>query len=164
MANNSGVGHVGYIGRDVELVSVTLSLDTSQYGNGEVLADTQAISGAVRVPGGTAILQSLTVVDQDDQGQAFDVYVLGADVTMGTENGNPAISDANALNIQAMVPIAAADYRDLGGAKVAQINNIGGVVRAAAGVTTLYVAVVNGTGTPTYTASGVKLIFGFLRD
>lgn len=164
MANNSGVGHMGYIGRDADLVSVTLTLDTSAYASGEVLADTQEVAGAMRLPGGTAILQSLTVVDQDDQGVAFDVYLLGANVAMGTENGNPSISDANALSIQAMIPVAAADYRDLVGVRVAQINNIGAVVRAAAAATSLWVAVVNGTGTPTYTAGGVKLIFGFLRD
>ena len=145
------------------LVSVTLSLDTSAYASGDLLADAQEVAGVALATGGEAELVSLMVVDEDDQKVAFDVYLTSASTSWGTENSAPTVSDAAARSIQAHVPIAAADYKDLGGVAVAQprvAQNIG-VVCSCSGGTSLYVAVVNGSGTPTYTASGVRLVFGF---
>lgn len=147
-------GVVSPLTSPANLVDVTLSLDTGIYAAGDVLAETQAVAAAVRLNGGGGILQSLVVIDQDDQGAALDIYILGTNVSMGAENGQPAITDANALQILARVPVAALDYVDLGGAKVANIKNIGAVVKAAPDSTSLYVAAVNGAGTPTYTAAG----------
>lgn len=145
------------------LISVTLSLDTAAYASGDLLADAQEVAGVALATGGEAELVSLTVIDEDDQGAAFDVYLASASTTWGTENSAPTVSDAAARSIQAVIPIATADYKDLGGVRVAQprlAQNIG-VVCSCVGGTSLYVAVVNGSGTPTYTASGVRLVFGF---
>ncbi len=46
---------------------VTLSLDTSTYASGDVLADMQEIANAVRANGGSVVIQSLTVIDKDDR-------------------------------------------------------------------------------------------------
>lgn len=152
------------VGGKTRLADVTLSLDTSAYASGDLLADTQVASGFFDSVDGTAILQSLTVIDEDDQKVAFYVYFLSSNVTMGTENAAPSISDANARNILGFVSVGTSDYQDLGGVSVANIRNIGLPLKAAAGTLDLYVAVVNSTGTPTYTASGVKLRLGALLD
>lgn len=146
----------------VKVTDVTLSLDTSAYSSGDVLADTQAISACFvgdDIPG---VLHSLVVVDQDDQKAALTVYFLSANNAMGTENSAPSISDANAVAILGFVDIAVADYKDLGGVSVACKTGLGMPVMPASGTDDLYVAVVNGTGTPTYTASGVKLRVGII--
>lgn len=143
-------------------VDVTLSLDTSAYTAGDVLADTQVVTNAFRVPDGTSILQSVVLIDEDDQGAAFDLHFLSANNSLGTENGAPNISDANARDYLGKVAIATGDWADLGGVRVANINKIGMVVKAAAGTQDLYVGAINGAGTPTYTASGIKLRLGFL--
>lgn len=150
----------------VDLISVTLSLDTSAYTSGDLLADAQEIAGALRVSGGSAELVSIMVIDEDDQKQAIDVYITSASTSWGTENSTPTISDAAARSIQAYIPIAAADYKDLGGAAVAQpriAQNIGVVCEGSAS-TSLYVACVCASGTPTYTASGVRILFGFKQN
>lgn len=147
----------------LDLISVTLSLDTSAYASGDLLADAQAITGAALASGNPVELVSLLCIDEDDQKVAFDVYVTSSSATWGTENSAPSIADADARSIQAIIPIAAADWKDLGGVAVAQprlAQNIG-VVCETSGSTALYVAVVNGAGTPTFTASGVRLVFGF---
>lgn len=145
-------------------VDVTLSLDTAIYAADDLLANTQTVASALRVNDGTGRLQSILVIDEDDQGAAFDIYLLNANATLGTENAAPSITDANARNILGIVPIATADYKDLGGVRLAFKGNIGMTVKAATGTTTLYVAVVNGAGTPTYTAAGVRLRLGFIVD
>lgn len=145
-------------------VDVTLSLDTSAYASGDVLADTQVVTNATRVADLGGIIHSVEVIDQDDQGAAFDIYFLDSNVSMGTENSAPNISDANAAKIMARVQVGTGDYYDLGGVKIADMTGLGRIVKPASGTRNIYVAVVNGTGTPTYTASGIILRIGILQD
>ncbi|WP_376704671.1 hypothetical protein RQ479_07970 [Mesorhizobium sp. ISC25] len=164
-ATPAGENHLGSVGGNTVYIDVALTLDTAIYASGDVLADTQVITNAMRVADGLGVLQSIAVIDQDDQKAAINIFLLSANVPMGTENLPPSISDVNALQILgAPISIGTADYFDLGGASVAGKDAIGKVVKPAAGTRNLYVAVVNGTGTPTYTATGVTLRFGFLQD
>lgn len=149
---------------DMTLIDVTLSLDTNAYASGDLLADTQAVANAVRLNAGYGILHSVMVIDEDDQGAAFDIYFLSANNTLGTENSAPSISDANAREILCVVPVATSDYKDLGGVKIAGFSGLNRIIRGASGSTSIYVAVVNGSGTPTYTASGVKLRVGIIQN
>jgi hypothetical protein len=146
------------------VVDVTLSLDTSIYASGDLLADTQVVAGVGRANDLGGIIQSLTVVDKDDQGASFDVWFLDANNTLGTENAAPSISDANAATIFGRVQVGSGDYYDLGGVRVAHLSNLAIPYKPVAGGTSIYVAVVNGTGTPTYSAAGVVLRIGLLQD
>jgi hypothetical protein len=152
------------VGAPGDSIEVTLTLDTSAYAAGDVLADTQEINNAVRANGGRAILQSIVVYDQDDQKAAMDIYILQSSASLGTENNAPNISDANALNILGLVSVGAGDYKDLGGMSVANIKGIGmGPLEAASDSRDLYVGVVT-QGTPTHSASGARIRFNFLWD
>ncbi len=141
---------------------LTLSLDTSAYADGDVLADTQELASAIRLAGGSAVIQSMVVIDKDDQGQAMDVWVLDSNATLGTENSAVSISDANAAKILGKIAVGSGDYHDMGGVRVASLANLSLVVEVSSG-TSLYVGVVS-RGTGTYTASGVVLRFGILQD
>jgi hypothetical protein len=151
------------VGQKIDWIQVTLSLDTSAYASGDLLADAQAITSAALASGGAVELVSLLCVDEDDQKVAFDIYITSDSTSWGTENSAPTITDAAARSIQAIVPIAAADWKDLGGVAVAQprIAQSIGVICETSGSANLYVAVVNGSGTPTFSASGVRINFGF---
>lgn len=141
--------------RDIDVKTVTLSLDTSAYTAADVLADTQVITDAVRHPGGSCKLISLTVLDKDDQtAAAMDLYFLDSNVSLGTENGAIAITDADAASILGVVPIASGDFKDLINSKLACIKNIGLLLKAASASSDLYIAAVT-AGTPTQTASGI---------
>lgn len=149
-----------------DIWEVTLTLDTNAYADGDLLADVQEISDAVRPMdsgGGTAVIQTLTVIDKDDQGGAMDVYITDDSGSWGTENSAVAPSDSEGEGIQTRISVGAADYYDLGGVKVAHIRNIGDVVKSPNNSTSLHVAVVS-RDTKTYTASGVVLKFGVLLD
>lgn len=152
-----------HITRATDIISVTLTLDTSAYTAGDLLADAQAVASASLTSGSGGVLVSMMVIDEDDQGAAFDVYLTSDSSTWGTENSAPTITDAVARGIQAMIAVGTSDYKDLGGVRVASFKNIQAVYETSGG-TSLYVAVVNGAGTPTYTASGVKLVFGFQKN
>lgn len=143
------------------VIDVTLSCSASQLGAGEVIADSQEIAGAFPKPLAVQELQSIVLIDEDDQGTAVDLVFMRALGAMGTENEVPSISDANSREIVGRVSIAAADFTDLGGAREATKVNVGLLVKAGAASSSLWVAAITRSGTPTYSASGLKLRLGF---
>jgi hypothetical protein len=146
-----------------KFVDVTLSLDTSAYADGDLLADTQEVSGALTVANGTGVIQSITVIDEDDQGVAMDLVFLSANNTLGTENSAPSITDAHARDILGRVRVNASDYIDLGGVRIATVVGVGIGIKAGSGVDDIWVAAIT-RGAPTYTASGVRLRIYIAND
>lgn len=146
--------------RDAKVLDLTLSLDTSAYGDGDLLAETQLLSAeAFHEEGAKAFLESLVVIDQDDLKLAFDIVFLQSNVSLGTENATPSISDTDALKILGTVTIGTADYKDLGGVAVATLRDLRLLLEAASGSRSLYVGAIS-RGTGTYTAAGLKLRIG----
>lgn len=143
-----------------DVITVTLSTDTSAYADGDILADLQAVGGFFRQPGGRALIQSVTVLDKADQGVALDLLTSPNPVSLGTENAAPSISDANADGLQRLCRVEAADYIDLGGCRLATKAGLGLLVEAAAGSTTLHLGAITRGGTPTYGAADVVLRLG----
>ena len=149
----------GYIYKEL-----TLSCDTAQYSDGDVLAAPQELAGVC--PAGHPVkLVSLSVTDKDDQGAALAVVLLRTNVSLGTENAAAGITDAVADEILSMVEIGTANYTDLGSSQVvwktadAGDAGMGAICLSGAG-DSLYVGAI-ARGTATYTASGITLKFGF---
>lgn len=146
------------------VLEATLSLDTSAYAAGDVLAATQAFDTGYNdfmESTGTAILQNVQVFDFDDQGIGLTLLFLRSNVSVGTENSAMSITDANSKEIVAKVTIAATDFKDLGGQQLAEITNISKVVKTASGGHGLFIAAM-GDGTATYSAAGVFVRAGLL--
>jgi hypothetical protein len=152
------------VGQPMVLVQVTPTLDTAAYASGDLFADVTTITSAALASGGYCELVSVTVVDQDDQtASPYTIYVTNLSTSWGSLNAAPAPADATALGIQTIIPIATTDWNDLGGFKVAQprvAQSIGAICKTS-GSANLYMTIVNGTGTPTNTASGWKVTFCF---
>lgn len=159
-----GENHMGYVSGNGSLVPYTLTLDTSgAYADGEVLSDTMRVKNCVRIPGGRCILHSLMVLDEDDQGAAFDLIFLDANYTIGTPNSAVSVSDINARSIIGRVSVGSGDYYDMGGCRIACLTALNLIMKAVPGDRDLYLATVS-RGTGTYTAQGIKLRLGFLWD
>lgn len=130
-----------------------LVIDTSIYAAGDVLSDRVAIvldaraAAEVRPVSGT--ITGIKLLDKDGEGALLDLVILDADVSLGTINGAPNISDANAEKIVAIVPINS--YSDVGGSKIARPSFDPIDFEVPGG--TLYIGAINGSGTPTYTAT-----------
>lgn len=152
---------IGHTGPFINVVGATPIMDTSAYASADLLFDPIELVSAFRVPGGNAIIDSVTILDEDDQGVGMTLVFTTAATTFGTLNSAPNISDTNLRNAVGHVAVVAGDYIDVGGAKLACVKNIGLPVKAASGATSLYVAGVNAAGAPTFTASGLKFKIGF---
>lgn len=151
-------------GGKTAFAAVTFSLDTSAYASGDLLADTQAVASVFRVNDGTGVLQSITLNDKDAQGVAMSIFILDTTTSLGTENSAPSISDANLDNVLHVIPVLTTDWVTVSGAKVASLRNLGLPIKAVSGAATLGIALLNGTGAPTFTASGITARLGILQD
>ena len=137
---------------------VTLSTDTSIYTDGDVLADTQLISANFFSAAGVdRMLTNVVVLDKADQGFGMDLIFLNTNVTLGTENSPPSITDTDAASIAGIVNIYSSDWIDLGGNRVAVKTNIAQILRSVTG--NLYIAaIVRGAGT--YGAADIVVTLG----
>jgi hypothetical protein len=142
-------------------IEATLSLDTSQYASGDVLADSQQVKFVSPTSSKNVMLYSLTVLDKDDQAKAMDVCFLRSNVSIGTENSPVSVTDANADEILGCVEVAADDYVDLANSQIVTKTGIGLVLREASTSGDVYVAAVS-RSTGTYTASGIALKLGLV--
>ena len=144
------------------VIDLTLSLSTSPaYSDGDVLFAAQELTNAVRASGGTGVIQSIVVIDQDDQGQAMDIVISDSTITLGTENSAVSISDADAAKILGIVEVTGSDYVDLVNSQLATIKNIG--IEIMPDATGVFLSGVS-RGTGTYTASGILLRVGISQD
>lgn len=148
-------------GGNLVTVEVTFTSDTAANATGDVLADTAAILGAVAQSGSASRLTQITLLDKDDQTAAqVDVVIFRSNVSLGTVNAAPSISDTNALEILGIVQIASGDFVDIGGAKLATKVLTQPLEVAPTTGTTLYAALIT-RGSPTQTANGLVGKFFF---
>ena len=140
-------------------VDVTFVSDTAILASGDVICATAEIPLACRDALRPTKLQNVVLRDEDDQGTAVDIVFFSANVSLGTVNGAPSISDANARKIMGMLSVAAADLIDYGGVRVACKSNLNMLMKSD--TTSLWAALICRSGTPTYTASGLKASFTF---
>lgn len=150
---------------ETRFYDLTLSTDTSAYANGDLLADTQSITDVFRQNDGGGIVRSITVIDTDDQTlYTFSIYFLSGTGSLGTENAAPSATDAVCQTVLGRVDFATTDGIDLGGSKVYSKTGLAVPVKGITGTTNLGVAAVVITGTPTHTASGIKIRIGIEID
>ena len=149
----------------VDLITVTLTTDAEAIANGEIIAQSIEIPNAVSVMGGSAIIQSAILLDEDDEAPAVDLVFSSANTALGSDEGEAvSITDANARNIQGFVNVSS--YTDLIGSQVAVKTNIGLVVQAASDSKSIYVHAINRSGgnyTPAATTD-FKLKLGIVKD
>ncbi len=136
-------------------------LDVAIYAAGDVLFDTTIMPGIMPLAGGSLELRSIEVLDENNQGVALDVVFLDSAVSLGAFNVPPALTPVQARSILGIVSVPAANFITLNTARIATVQNIGLVLQALAAAQDLYVAAITRGGTPTYTAAGLKLKFGF---
>lgn len=145
-----------------DLIAVTPVLDTAIYAAGDTLFDRTVIANAVRANGERALLQAVTLIDKDDLGVAMDLFLIEANVAFGTVNAAPSISDTNAEAVHHIASVAASDWIDLGGVRVATPTIKPVLAKAGAGSRDLYIAAIT-RGTPTHTASGLVVKVGLVQ-
>ena len=160
----SGEDHMGSVGGDTAIIRPTVTISTTLYAAGDVVGGKITLTNAMRITNGTGVLQSLTVVDTDDEKAPLTFIIFGADITSPADNAAWTWNSADFSKVLGIVRVASTDYVSVGGESVATITGIGLPVVATGSTAHLYAVAVT-TGTPTYGATtDFRPSFGFLRD
>lgn len=160
----AGENVIGKVGAPDDMIEVTPTLTTGAYTSGDLLFDSTEIANAVRVNGGTAIVQSIIIIDKDDQKMDMTLVFANAETDFGTINSTPDPTDAETATIVGQVAVTAT-YVDWGDSAVAQVptSDLGFLVKADAGTTSLYLAAMTNDA-PTHAANGLVIRVGLLRS
>lgn len=144
------------------VITCTPVVDTSALTAGDTIFDTTVLSGAVLLPGGTCVLESVTLLDKADQtAAAITLLFFDAAVTFGVINAAPSIIDADMLHCLGAVAFAAGDFVDVGASKIGTKLNVGLMLKATVSSKNLWVAGF-AAGTPTEgAATDIVIKLGF---
>lgn len=128
---------------------VNLVIDTAAYASGDLLSDRVAIDLTGKGEPVSGEVVGFTLLDKDDEGGLLDIVFLDSNVSLGTINAAPSISDTNAQQLIApAVPVSS--YTDMGGCQIAGPSFDPIPFETATGI--LYVAAIS-RDTKTYTAA-----------
>jgi hypothetical protein len=148
----------------VKISGSSVGVNANQYAPGDLLGNKLTLINALRIAGGSGLLQSITVQDLSNQKGALDVVIFDSDPSGTTFTNNAAfdVADADIVKIIGVVSIIPSDYIGFADSSVATKSGLAIPVAVAAG-RNLYACVVS-RGTPTYTANELGIAFGFLQD
>jgi hypothetical protein len=130
-----------------------------------ILANNDVFMVAYEIPqvfnkGVARRLKSVVVLDTDDQNQAFDLIFSNATITLGTANAAITISDADAAKVVGSVRMVVATHAyDLINSTLFTQGGLDIIMQPV--TSSLWVSGVVRSGTPTYTAAGMKIKLGF---
>jgi hypothetical protein len=161
MQNLLPLGNVGGLTGVLKIVpTVTAS---SAYAAGNAVGAVQTLP--ILSTNGTGILESLIILDKSNQKAAYDIFIFDANPTNATITDKSAFAfSSDDLKVIARVSVASGDYATVNSEAVAVKSGLGIALKAAAGGTTLYAAVVT-SGTPTFaSASALQFVWGVLQD
>jgi len=163
---------------DIDLIDVSISTDdgsdTGAMADGDCLFVVTEIPNAVAVPGGSAILQSASVIwtasaDGSETG-AFDVIITSDDTVLTDASSNllpneavNAITNASAVMDGIAGTFSITNAIDMGVVSVGSKQNIGMVCKAASGTRSLYCFGI-ARSTNDYEEGSAVLRLGFVKD
>jgi len=158
--------HLGQVGGSSDTVAVIPAITPGAYAAGKVVGGILTLTNAMRVSGGSGILQSAMAIDENDQKAPLDIFLFDRNPSNGTyaDGGNFALHHLDRPFLLLRIAVTAADWTTVStGVAMTNLDAISKVVKAS-GTANLFAVAVN-RGTPTYTATDALMLrFGFLRD
>lgn len=120
-----------------------LTTATTAYTAGDQVGTQFTMAGAARASGGTGTIVGCLLISAADIIGNFDVLVSRASITPAADNAAFAISDADALNTVALIPLAGA--YDIGNNRLCQAFNLA-IPYDCSGGTSLYCNLITRVG------------------
>ena len=154
---------------DVDILTVTPTIETSTIDANDVLFNPVEIPNAVAVVGGRSLLHSICLIDQTntsvDAGVSIDLVFTQDSTNLGTLDAAVSCADTVLDGILGIVNVAASDYVDMINGQIATKTNVGlTLIGLSATSKSVYVAgVIRETGTAR-TADAIDLRLGIIKD
>ena len=152
----------------VDVISITPETATSECSAGEVVFQADEVENMVAVKGGTCILQSITLLDDDDHGDSIDIVFNSGNglLDASTAGSTPIDVDDDTSSVPGGIlgVVTVSSYFDGVNWKLGTKENIGLVLKAADDTRSIYISAVNRGSAQTWTASGLHLKLGVVQD
>ena len=150
-----------------KVFSIVPTTTTAECVAGDVVFQADELANFMSEKGGTAIIQSIVILDVDDEGPALDIVFMDTDGLLdATTAGGTAIDAADGVIPNAILGIVSvSNYFDGLAWKVGQKDNIGLVLKSVSTTRSIWISALNRGGTTTWTdAADLKLKIGYIRD
>lgn len=111
--------------KDLQRISVQssgLTTSVTAYSIADQVGNIFEAANAARVSGGSGVITGIVLISAADIIGTYDIVLFDQSVTLAADNATFAISDADALNIVAVVPLTS--VTDIGNNRVAQAFNL----------------------------------------
>ena len=150
---------------DVDVITLTAVCNAEASEVATSIFQADEIANAVAVKGGTCLLHSVGLLDDDDHGEAIDLVFMDTTGLLDATDDGTVIDAAVGVIPDAILGVVSiSSYFDGVAWKYGHKENIGLVLKAASGSTSIYVSGINRGGTQTWSASGLRLKLGFIKD
>ena len=154
---------------NVDIIDVTLTTVAAAIGNNEVISQSIEIADAVAVKGGAGIIQSVMLLDEDDEGVATELLfsqVSTAITDAASEAIGNSVADLDSTFRSFLGATTVTSWSDLVDSQIGVKTNIGLAIKAASDTTSIWVHAINRSGgnyTPAATTD-LKLRIGIIKD
>ena len=154
---------------NVALTDVTLTTVAAAIADNEVISQSIEIGNAVPEKGGTGIIQSIMLLDEDDEAPTVELLfsqVSTAITDAASEVIGNSVDDLNVTFRSFLGAVTVSSWSDLVDGQIGMKSNIGLVVEAASDTRSIWVHAINRSGgnyTPAATTN-LKLRIGIVQD
>lgn len=162
-------GEVGYTGPIVQatssskLISPPITVDTAAYTIGDCIGGKLTLTDAVRVSGGSGVLQTITIVDSSNIKPALEIIIFNSNPNAATLTDGSAIAfSTDVSKVIQRIPVYTSDYTTVGGVAIATITP--GMIVQAVGSANLYAALNAVAAHDFVAATDLQVKFGLLQD
>ena len=132
------------------IIAVAPTVTAGAYSAKDAVGGEITFANAVRASAGTAILNTVTIVDKSQAAAGLELWLFHTTITEAADNAAFDISDAELATCVGVVPISTADYYQIADNEVACVRGVGLEFKCAA--TSLF-GQLKCTGTPTYAST-----------
>lgn len=138
--------HVGQTGSPNDVISVTPTVsDGTNYTAGDAIGGIQTLTNAVRVSGGTALLNSVLLIDKSNQKQAITILFFESNPAAATTADNsPFAWSTDIAKYIGKVDILAADYTTTDSIGTAMVGGLARLFKASGSANLYAVALATG--------------------
>jgi hypothetical protein len=157
----------GNVGGFTTIVQSTVVMSVAgAYATGDYMGTTtapQSFANVVRSSGGTGIIKSILISDKiTTTNVAMELWLIDRTFTAPTDNAAWDLSDANMLFVQAVIPLATANWYASSAGQVYVDGTLSIPIKPSG--TSLFYALVARGATPAFTSSDLTITLGILQD
>jgi len=150
---------------DVDVITLTPATTTAECVAGDVIFQADELPNMVSVPAGTCMVHSIGILDDDDNGQDIDIVFMDTTGLLDAgDDGGTIDADDGVIADAILGVVQITSYFDGILWQYGYKTNIGLVLKAPSASTSIYVSAVNRGSTATWTAAGLRLQIGVIKD